>query len=126
MVNTYDATTMDQTIRHTHDSQVSADDVRIEFINDRYEPENGIDANLIVDFVSIAGTVYQTGDPSTEVRLRKRRPRDEVVVFRFSVWFQLETQIWRQVPTLLYVISLLFDFFQGAIVAFLDGVLLRL
>lgn len=43
---------------------VNADDVRIEFTNDLYDPSQGIDRNLRVDSITIDGTVYQTEDPS--------------------------------------------------------------
>ena len=33
---------------------------RVSFINDRYDPANGIDSNLAIDRIEIAGTVYQT------------------------------------------------------------------
>ena len=63
-VATFDATQFARTVSYTHNETVNADDVRIEFLNDQYDPANGIDANLIVDKISIDGTVYQTEDPS--------------------------------------------------------------
>jgi len=42
---------------------VSPADVRVAFINDRYEPQNGIDYNLVVDNISIDGTIYETEAP---------------------------------------------------------------
>ena len=63
-VATFDAALADQTFSYTHTDTVSANDVRIEFFNDRWEPEAGIDANLIVDKINIDGTDYQTEAPS--------------------------------------------------------------
>ncbi|CAD73504.1 MAG TPA: delta-60 repeat domain-containing protein [Rhodopirellula baltica] len=39
--------------------------VRVEFINDLYRPDPGIDYNLVVDRIEIDGVVHQTEDPST-------------------------------------------------------------
>ncbi len=39
---------------------VSANRVRVAFVNDRYEPANNLDYNLQVDYLSIDGTVFQT------------------------------------------------------------------
>ena len=44
---------------------VSANDIRIVFTNDAWDPSRGIDRNLIIDKISIDGQVYQTEDPST-------------------------------------------------------------
>ena len=63
-VGTFDVTTEYQPISYTHDENVVADDVRIEFINDQWDPAQGIDANLNVDFIVIDGTIYQTEHPS--------------------------------------------------------------
>ena len=41
------------------------DVIRVAFTNDRYEPANGIDSNLIVDKIVIDGEVCETEDPST-------------------------------------------------------------
>ncbi len=64
MVATFDATLADQTFSYTHTDTVSASDVRIEFFNDRWEPEAGIDANLIVDKINVDGIDYQTEAPT--------------------------------------------------------------
>jgi len=40
-------------------------DLRIEFTNDQWDPANGIDANLIVDKVTIDGFTREVEDPST-------------------------------------------------------------
>ncbi|MGB7329593.1 MAG: DUF4347 domain-containing protein, partial [Rubripirellula sp.] len=42
------------------DQVVTADQVRVSFSNDLYDPDNGIDRNLTVDLVNIDGTAYQT------------------------------------------------------------------
>ena len=65
VVGTFDATTEFQTIRFLADSTVSADDVRIEFINDQFEPDQNIDANLIVDFIEIDGVRFESESPAT-------------------------------------------------------------
>ena len=44
---------------------VTADEIRVRFTNDEWDPANGIDANLIVDHVSIDGTLYETEAPTT-------------------------------------------------------------
>ncbi|MFK7770075.1 MAG: carbohydrate-binding domain-containing protein [Mariniblastus sp.] len=66
VVGTYDATSTDdfQTVGYTHDSTVVPEDVRIEFINDQWNPAQGIDSNLNVDFISIDGKAYQAESPS--------------------------------------------------------------
>ena len=43
---------------------VTSDRVQVAFTNDFYDPVNGIDSNLIVDFISIDGVIYQTEHPS--------------------------------------------------------------
>ena len=43
---------------------VSADDVRISFINDVYDLENGIDNNVRIDAIEIDGIRFETEDPS--------------------------------------------------------------
>lgn len=45
------------------DSQVLANDVRIVFDNDEYDPGNGIDANLNVDWIEIDGERFETESP---------------------------------------------------------------
>ena len=62
-VGIFNVTTTMQTFSYTHSTAFNADDVRIEFINDRYEPAAGIDSNLLVDFINIDGTTYQTESP---------------------------------------------------------------
>lgn len=42
---------------------VTPDRIRVQFTNDLYDPDNGIDYNLIVDYISIDGTIWQTEAP---------------------------------------------------------------
>lgn len=44
----------------TANGNVTADQVRIVFLNDQWDPVAGIDANLIVDNISIGGIPYET------------------------------------------------------------------
>ena len=39
---------------------VTAGDIRIEFINDVFDPANGVDSNLIVDAIAIDGQRFET------------------------------------------------------------------
>ena len=64
VVGTYDVSTNFQTVRYTHYENVSADDVRIEFVNDEWDPAQGIDANLTVDRIIIDGQTFETEDSS--------------------------------------------------------------
>ncbi|WP_165440543.1 DUF4347 domain-containing protein [Rubripirellula amarantea] len=43
---------------------VSADDVRINFVNDLYDPASGIDRNLRVDRIEIDGVTYEAENPA--------------------------------------------------------------
>lgn len=63
-VATFAATTQLQSFTYTHNTDVVADDVRIQFTSDGWDPANGIDENLTVDYVSIDGENFQTEDPS--------------------------------------------------------------
>ncbi|MCA9196662.1 MAG: DUF4347 domain-containing protein [Planctomycetales bacterium] len=44
---------------------VTADQIRVAFINDLYDPANGVDRNLQVDFISVDGVVFQSEAPNT-------------------------------------------------------------
>ncbi len=46
------------------DEVITADQVRVAFVNDVYDPANGIDYNLTVDKISIDSLVFETEDPS--------------------------------------------------------------
>ena len=43
---------------------IDAEDVRLNFVNDFYDPANGIDYNVKIDRIEINGVVYQTEDPN--------------------------------------------------------------
>ena len=64
VVGNYSATTSWNSISYTHNEPVFADDVRIEFTNSQYDPAQGIDSNLVVDYISIDGLIHQTEDAS--------------------------------------------------------------
>lgn len=64
VVGTYNATANWGIRSYTHTEAVTADDVRIEFINSQYNPAQGIDTNLNVDYITIDGQTYQTEDQS--------------------------------------------------------------
>ena len=64
VVASYTTTTDYQTFTYDADGPIAADQIKIEFTNDHYDPGAGIDNNLQVDFISIDGVVYQTEDPS--------------------------------------------------------------
>ena len=65
VLGTGTATTDFQTYNFATDSYVPGSDLRIEFVNDQFDLANGIDANLIVDNVTINGDTRQVEDPST-------------------------------------------------------------
>ena len=65
VVGTYSVSTAYQTFSFTAVGNVTADQVRIEFINDQYDPANGIDSNLRVDYVEIDGTRFESESPTT-------------------------------------------------------------
>ena len=44
------------------DGPVTADDIRIEFVNDLFDPNTGDDRNVIVDRIEVDGIIYQTED----------------------------------------------------------------
>jgi glucose/arabinose dehydrogenase len=52
------------TFTHTVSGNVSANQVRIQFENDLYDPANNIDRNLRVDALVIDGTRYETESPT--------------------------------------------------------------
>ena len=47
------------------DPSATADDVRIVFTNDEWDPDHGIDRNLIVDKIVLHGKTYETEAAST-------------------------------------------------------------
>jgi glucose/arabinose dehydrogenase len=52
------------TFNHTTANDITADQVRINFTNDTFDPANGIDSNLRVDAIIIDGVRFETEDPS--------------------------------------------------------------
>ncbi len=40
-----------------------ASDIRVRYVNDFYDPANGIDRNLVVDRIEVNGVVYQSESP---------------------------------------------------------------
>ena len=86
VVASYATSSAYQTFTHHAAGIVAADDVRIQFTNDLYDPANGIDNNLQVDFISIDGIDFQTEDPSV-YSTGTWKPADGVVPgFRESEW----------------------------------------
>ena len=53
-----------QTFTYNTAANITADQVRINFTNDTYDPANGIDTNLRVDAIVIDGVRFETEDPS--------------------------------------------------------------
>ena len=68
------------TFEFQSDTPITADQVSIEFLNDQFDPENGIDANLIVDAIQIDGVRFETESPtvfSTCLLYTSPSPRDK-------------------------------------------------
>ena len=61
----FTATTQLQTYEILTDNYTPGSDLRIEYLNDVFDPDNGIDADLIVDNVTINGDTRQVEDIST-------------------------------------------------------------
>ncbi len=53
-----------ETYNYSTAATVNADDVRIQFANDLYDPDNNIDRNLRIDAIVIDGVRYETEAPS--------------------------------------------------------------
>ena len=64
-VASHSVTTEYQDFIHTATGNVEADRIRIEFLNDAYNPTAGIDNNLMVDYISVNGMTYQTEAATT-------------------------------------------------------------
>lgn len=64
-VQTFTVGTSEQTYSYTAAGSVDINDVRVEFFTDVWDPANGVDANLNVDFVGVDGTLYQTEAATT-------------------------------------------------------------
>ncbi|MEM6777717.1 MAG: PQQ-dependent sugar dehydrogenase [Planctomycetota bacterium] len=63
-VETFTVSDSDQVFQYTAAGTVSADDIRIQFLNDLWDPANSIDHNLIVDYVEVDGERYETESPN--------------------------------------------------------------
>ncbi len=44
---------------------LTASDIRLVFLNDLYDPANGVDRNIIVDRIEVDGTIYETENAET-------------------------------------------------------------
>lgn len=51
--------------RFDANNEFSVDDIQLRFTNDLYDPEKGIDRNIVVDKIIVDGVTYETEDPST-------------------------------------------------------------
>ncbi len=64
-VGTYTTSTSFQTFNYGTDANVPLSDIRIQFFGDVFDQAQGIDTNLVVDYVSINGTQFQTEASTT-------------------------------------------------------------
>ena len=64
VVGSFTTTTSDQIFTIESDQPLTPDQIEIRFTNDLYDPDNGIDRNLIVDYIDIDGAIYQTEAPN--------------------------------------------------------------
>ena len=64
-VQTWTVTTNNAVYSYDVGSSISISDVQIHFTNDQFDPDNGVDSNLIVDYVELSGTRYETEAPTT-------------------------------------------------------------
>ena len=51
-------------LTYSSDIPFSASDVRVEFLNDTFDPANGIDFNVAIDRIEIDGVVFETEAPN--------------------------------------------------------------
>ena len=65
VVQTYDVTTELFEYRFVSEDEVSPEQIRIEFINDVFDPANGIDRNLTVSSIRVDQRLLQTEAPTT-------------------------------------------------------------
>ena len=65
VVNTFTTSTANQTFRFNSNFNVELSDVQIEFFGDQFNPDQGIDTNLIVNFIRIDGERFETEAPTT-------------------------------------------------------------
>lgn len=78
VVGSFVADTDGAVIDYFHPDAITADQVRIAFTNDQYDPSNGIDVNLIVDSLGINNTNISPSD-STVFSTGTWTPADGVV-----------------------------------------------
>lgn len=64
-VQTFDLGTETQTFTYSSDANLSADQIRVAFVNDLYLPDEGIDRNVRVDSISVDGNEFSTRAPGT-------------------------------------------------------------
>jgi RHS repeat-associated protein len=64
VVESYTASTAWQNFSYSASQTLAPNQVKIQFTNDYYDPANGIDRNLQVDYIKIDGETFQTEDPS--------------------------------------------------------------
>ena len=64
-VVSFTVTEQQQTFTFDTNETLTADDVRIEFANDLWDPANNVDRNLIVDKIVIDGVTYETENAAT-------------------------------------------------------------
>ena len=57
---TYDLSTNFETFTYRHFTKLTPDQIRVEFFDDVYLPENGIDKNVLVDWIRIEGMQIET------------------------------------------------------------------
>ena len=65
VVQTYDVSNQFSEYRYVSEDVVSPEQIRIEFINDLFDPANGIDRNLIVSSIRVDTRLLQTEAPTT-------------------------------------------------------------
>ena len=64
IAGTFTASTQDQSFFVDAGPDATPGDVQVEFLNDQFDPANGIDSNLVVDFITVNGQTVQTEDGS--------------------------------------------------------------
>lgn len=65
IVAQWDVSTTLQAFEYETNESLTADRVKVRFVNDLYQPENGIDRNLIVDSIEIDGQAFQSESETT-------------------------------------------------------------
>ena len=78
-VASFTTTTANQTFSYRAVGNVTADDVRVTFLNDRFDAANGIDRNLIVDYVTVDGGARLQTEASTVFSTGTWKPADGIV-----------------------------------------------